>query len=68
VEAEKLGLVSKVVDGSRDEVIKVALDLAKVIASKSPVAVFGSKHLLTHSRDNRWVFLGFGICIELIIG
>ncbi|KAF8240466.1 Delta2-dienoyl-CoA-isomerase [Tricholoma matsutake] len=52
LEAEKLGLVSKVVDGSRDEVIKVALNLAKVIATKSPIAVYGSKHLLTHSRDH----------------
>jgi Delta3,5-Delta2,4-dienoyl-CoA isomerase len=55
VEAEKLGLVSKIVDGSRDAVVKSALDLAKVIASKSPIAVFGSKHLLTHSRDHTYV-------------
>lgn len=52
VEAEKLGLVSKIVDGGRDQVVAAALDLAKDIASKSPVAVFGSKHLLTHSRDH----------------
>lgn len=58
LEAEKLGLVSKVVDGSRDEVIKVALNLAKVIATKSPIAVYGSKHLLTHSRDHACVFVG----------
>ncbi|PPQ66243.1 hypothetical protein CVT26_010944 [Gymnopilus dilepis] len=51
-EAEKLGLVSKVVQGGRDEVVKEALELAKVIASKSPVAVSGSKHLITHSRDH----------------
>ena len=54
-EAEKLGLVSKVVQGGRDEVVKEALELAKVIASKSPVAVSGSKHLITHSRDHRYV-------------
>lgn len=52
VEAEKLGLVSKIVDGGRDQVVAAALDLAKDIASKGPVAVFGSKHLLTHSRDH----------------
>jgi len=51
-EAEKLGLVSKIVEGGRDEVVKSALDLAKFIATKSPVAVSSSKHLLTHSRDH----------------
>ncbi|KAF9473532.1 Delta2-dienoyl-CoA-isomerase [Pholiota conissans] len=51
-EAEKLGLVSKVVPGGRDEVVKEALDLAKFIAGKSPIAVSGSKHLITHSRDH----------------
>ncbi|KIM37656.1 hypothetical protein M413DRAFT_448432 [Hebeloma cylindrosporum] len=51
-EAEKLGLVSKVVQGGRDEVVKEALELAKFIATKSPVAVSGSKHLITHSRDH----------------
>ncbi|KII83928.1 hypothetical protein PLICRDRAFT_168445 [Plicaturopsis crispa FD-325 SS-3] len=52
VEAEKLGLVSKVVDGGRDAVVKEALSLAKLIASKSPVAVLGTKHLLMHARDH----------------
>lgn len=52
VEAEKLGLVSKVVQGGRDEVVKEALELAKFIAGKSPVAVSSSKHLITHSRDH----------------
>ena len=52
-EAEKLGLVSKVVEGGRDEVLKSSLELAKFIATKSPIAVSGSKHLLTHSRDHR---------------
>ncbi|KAF8800995.1 Delta2-dienoyl-CoA-isomerase [Phlegmacium glaucopus] len=51
-EAEKLGLVSKVVEGGRDEVVKSALELAKFIATKSPIAVSSSKHLLTHSRDH----------------
>ena len=41
------------VEGGRDEVVKSALELAKVIAMKSPVAVSSSKHLLTHSRDHR---------------
>ncbi|KAF8961137.1 Delta2-dienoyl-CoA-isomerase [Flammula alnicola] len=51
-EGEKLGLVSKVVQGGRDEVVKEALELAKFIAGKSPIAVSGSKHLITHSRDH----------------
>jgi Delta3,5-Delta2,4-dienoyl-CoA isomerase len=58
-EAEKMGLVSKVVQGSRDEVVKAAVDLAKSIASKSPIAVYGSKHLLSHSRDHTCVFVEF---------
>jgi delta(3,5)-delta(2,4)-dienoyl-CoA isomerase len=46
--------VSKVVEGGRDEVVKSALELAKFIATKSPIAVSSSKHLLTHSRDHRY--------------
>ena len=55
-EAEKLGLVSKVVDGGRDQVIREALELAKTIAAKSPVAVVGAKHLINHSRDHSCAF------------
>ncbi|KAG2357372.1 ClpP/crotonase-like domain-containing protein [Suillus spraguei] len=51
-EAEKLGLVSKVVQDGRDGVVAAALQLAKDIASKSPVAVTGTKHLLLHARDH----------------
>ncbi|KAF8628834.1 hypothetical protein AX17_005894 [Amanita inopinata Kibby_2008] len=51
-EAERLGLVSRVVQGGREEVIAAALELARVIASKSPVAVACSKHLITHARDH----------------
>lgn len=54
-EADKLGLVSKVVPGGRDEVVHEALELAKFIAAKSPIAVTGSKHLITHARDHRYV-------------
>ncbi|KAG1788124.1 uncharacterized protein HD556DRAFT_1405340 [Suillus plorans] len=42
-EAEKLGLVSKVVQGGKDGVVTV--QLAKGIASKSPVVVTGTKRL-----------------------
>ncbi|KAM0749496.1 ClpP/crotonase [Meredithblackwellia eburnea MCA 4105] len=51
-EASELGLVSKSVQGGRDEVLKEALQLAKVIASKSPVATLGTKHLLNYSREH----------------
>lgn len=51
-EAEKLGLISKVIDGGHDAVVTAALDLGKVIATKSPVAVAGAKHLITHARDH----------------
>jgi len=51
-EAEKLGLVSKVVEGGRDEVVRESLELAKLIASKSPVAVAGAKDLISHSLDH----------------
>jgi delta(3,5)-delta(2,4)-dienoyl-CoA isomerase len=51
-EADKLGLISKVVEGGREGVVKAALDLAKFIAMKSPIAVASTKHLLAHSRDH----------------
>ena len=51
-EAAQLGLVSKVVDGGKEGVVKAALELARTIASKSPIAVAGSKHLIIHSRDH----------------
>ncbi|KAG1817364.1 Delta2-dienoyl-CoA-isomerase [Suillus variegatus] len=51
-EAEKLGLVSRVVQGGRDAVVAAALQLARDIASKSPVAVSGTKRLLLHARDH----------------
>ncbi|KAF9025337.1 Delta2-dienoyl-CoA-isomerase [Hymenopellis radicata] len=51
-DAQKLGLLSKVVQGSRNEVVDAALELAKVIASKSPIAVVGTKKLINHALDH----------------
>ena len=51
-EAGKLGLVSKVVDGGREGVVKSALDLARLIATKSPIAITSTKQLLNYSRDH----------------
>ncbi|WWD18439.1 hypothetical protein CI109_102891 [Kwoniella shandongensis] len=51
-EAKEIGFLSEVVQGGRGEVIAAAVEIAKVIAEKSPVAVVGTKHLLNHSRDH----------------
>lgn len=64
-EAEKMGFVSRVVEGGRDEVTAAALEVAKLIAEKSPVAVAGTKHLLLHSRDHTFVFQWFPLLVML---
>lgn len=49
-EALRVGLVSRVaVDKSA--AMQEALDLASLIASKSPVAVLGTKEIINYSRD-----------------
>ncbi|KAI8902311.1 ClpP/crotonase-like domain-containing protein [Globomyces pollinis-pini] len=50
-EALTFGLVSQVYN-SRDEMIEKATELAILIASKPPLAVYGTKHLLNYSRDH----------------
>nr|XP_022912234.1 delta(3,5)-Delta(2,4)-dienoyl-CoA isomerase, mitochondrial-like isoform X2 [Onthophagus taurus] len=50
-EALSCGLVSKVFD-SKESLIAGALDVAKLIASKSPVGVQGTKKSLVYSRDH----------------
>ncbi|XP_064623837.1 delta(3,5)-Delta(2,4)-dienoyl-CoA isomerase, mitochondrial-like [Lineus longissimus] len=50
-EAKEAGLVSKVFE-DRDSTINGALETAAVIASKSPIAVQGSKISLVYSRDH----------------
>ena len=50
-EAERLGLVSGVYQ-DREKLLEAALDLARLIASRSPVAVQGSKVNLNYSRDH----------------
>ncbi|KAF2844768.1 delta-delta-dienoyl-CoA isomeras-like protein [Plenodomus tracheiphilus IPT5] len=49
-EAERVGLVSRVY-GDKGEAVSEALKLATLIASKSPVAVLGTKEILNYSRD-----------------
>ncbi|KAI8069329.1 ClpP/crotonase-like domain-containing protein [Gongronella butleri] len=50
-EAYQHGLVSRVFD-TKDAMIHEALNVAAAIASKSPVAVVGTKHNLLYSRDH----------------
>lgn len=45
-EALRNNFVSKVVEGGKKELIAAGLELAKLIASKSPVAVQGTKNIL----------------------
>ncbi|OXG18898.1 delta(3,5)-Delta(2,4)-dienoyl-CoA isomerase, partial [Cryptococcus neoformans Tu401-1] len=51
-EAEEMGFVSEIVDGGRAQVVAVAIEKAKVIASRSPIAVISTKHILNHARDH----------------
>ncbi|WWD04897.1 hypothetical protein V865_002968 [Kwoniella europaea PYCC6329] len=51
-EAKALGFISDIVGNGRKEVIAAAVEMAKVIASKSPIAVIGTKHLINHARDH----------------
>ncbi|WVR06315.1 hypothetical protein IAU60_003345 [Kwoniella sp. DSM 27419] len=52
VEAKQIGFVSEVVEGGRKEVIAAAIEMAKIIAQKSPIAVVSTKHLMNHARDH----------------
>lgn len=50
-EALAFGLVSQVYE-NKAKSVEAALKLAGLIASKSPVAVQGTKELINHARDN----------------
>lgn len=50
-EAQQVGFVSHVTENKEQAVAK-AVGLATLIASKSPVAVQGTKELLNHAREN----------------
>jgi len=51
-EAYRMGFISRAIEGGRDEVITAALQTARTIASKSPIAVVGTKHVMLHARDH----------------
>ncbi|KAI8149636.1 ClpP/crotonase-like domain-containing protein [Fennellomyces sp. T-0311] len=50
-EALQCGFLSKVFE-TKEEMLKGAFETARSIASKSPVAVVGTKHLINYSRDH----------------
>ncbi|RFU31859.1 hypothetical protein B7463_g4487, partial [Scytalidium lignicola] len=50
-EAFRVGFVSQVLD-TKEQAVDTALKMAQLIASKSPVAVQGTKELLNHARDH----------------
>ena len=50
-EAKETGLVSDTY-GSQDKMLEAASSLAKEIASKSPVAIYGLKAVMNYSRDH----------------
>lgn len=50
-EAKQVGYVSRVFE-DKESMLTSALDLASVIASKSPVAVQGTKYSIVYSRDH----------------
>ena len=50
-----LGLVSRVVPGSRAQVVGAALEFAQEVARKSPVAVAGVKRFVAHALDHSCV-------------
>jgi delta(3,5)-delta(2,4)-dienoyl-CoA isomerase len=50
-EAQRVGFVSQV-HATKAEAVAAGLGLAKLLASKSPLAVQGTKELLNHARDN----------------
>jgi delta(3,5)-delta(2,4)-dienoyl-CoA isomerase len=50
-EAYRVGFVSQVLE-TKEKAIEAALKLAELLASKSPVAVTGTKELLNHARDH----------------
>lgn len=50
-EAEKIGLVNQVFDNQEDMMTHV-MGIAKMIASKSPLCIRGTKEMLLYKRDH----------------
>ena len=50
-EAYQVGFVSQV-HGSKEQAMEAGLKIAALLATKSPIAVQGTKELLNHARDH----------------
>lgn len=50
-EAQSVGLVNRIFE-NHDELLAGVLDIAKQIASKAPLAVYGSKRIINYARDH----------------
>ncbi|MDA0805994.1 MAG: crotonase/enoyl-CoA hydratase family protein [Proteobacteria bacterium] len=50
-EAKEIGLVNAVFD-SHEELLAGVMDVAREITKKAPIAIYGSKRLITYSRDH----------------
>lgn len=50
-ELEKFGFYNHVYD-TQEELLRAAMDMAKEIASKPPLAVYGCKKMITYGRDH----------------
>jgi enoyl-CoA hydratase len=50
-EAEKIGLVNNSFS-TNEEMLEKVTEIAKLIASKSPLSIRGTKHILLHTRDH----------------
>ena len=50
-EAEKFGLISEIFD-DQESMLNHAMDMAREIASKSPLAISGIKEVINYSRDH----------------
>ena len=50
-EAKSHGLVNEVFS-DQQTMLKAVMDIAKLIASKAPLAVYGSKHIINYARDH----------------
>ena len=62
-EALRLGLISRVVPGSRADVVRAAIAFAELVASKSPVAVVGVKRFIAHALDHSCVSYPFLVMV-----
>jgi delta(3,5)-delta(2,4)-dienoyl-CoA isomerase len=50
-EAQKMGFVTRVFE-NKDEALKGSMELAQELAAKSPLAIVGTKRMITYTRDH----------------